>query len=665
MQFLLLYCLAYYAALVQASVVPYSSYLKRSIPKFNTIFAFGDSYTANGSLKKFYAANDVDFNEADLHPETISTIKRSTNGIMWVEYLSKWMNDASLYDFAQSGATANNDLVAYPGSIDMTHQIGRYLASNAAKESKDTSLYVLWTGVNDIRLLFEKEGDDSARWSMVNDITASIGNDMRRLYDAGAEYIILLGLIPLDLIPLYHDKSFETKQAFKELVKHYNAALVKLLNQFDSEHPDIHASYFDTYRLLETTFSQEELQRNARMDCGGGVHCGDMIWWNDLHPTTAIHEKIAQAVYDSIASLGCERLASGFGAPIILAQACLFPRQEQFPVAPSIKNYFLKADNEVFSASSLSSQSSSSESCFQSLENDKESDAEDRKRIRMNSLSWDINTRELFRRKLSTETPFDKVRRAIDVTIDNGVDEADMSNIGLTEIPDEIGELQYVTVLHNDIVKSASLQVYLYNNELQSINPVLFRLRNLTVLSLRNNRLTAIPPEIALLENLVELSLGNNQLVCIWGYDKQIPAELLRLNRLSTLSLFPNPYIPFPNDLSHRQRTKSTAVRSLVELSTRTLLKESPNLIADNANIIPADIVDRFKSVSHVNNCENCRLLFHSPDVEEIVWRNVLGNHHIPVLYRFCSAVCCDTYSVIEKLSNTYTREQQEQDTTE
>lgn len=59
-----------------------------------------------------------------------------------------------------------------------------------------------------------------------------------------------------------------------------------------------------------------------------------------------------------------------------------------------------------------------------------------------------------------------------------------ISNIGLTEIPDEIGELQYVTVLHNDIVKVASLQVYLYNNELQSINPVLFRLKNLTVLSL-------------------------------------------------------------------------------------------------------------------------------------------------------------------------------------
>lgn len=60
------------------------------------------------------------------------------------------------------------------------------------------------------------------------------------------------------------------------------------------------------------------------------------------------------------------------------------------------------------------------------------------------------------------------------------------SNIGLTEIPDEISELQYVTVLHNDIVKSAFLQLYLYNNQLTHVNTTLFKLKNLTVLSLRN-----------------------------------------------------------------------------------------------------------------------------------------------------------------------------------
>lgn len=60
------------------------------------------------------------------------------------------------------------------------------------------------------------------------------------------------------------------------------------------------------------------------------------------------------------------------------------------------------------------------------------------------------------------------------------------SHVELTEIPDEIEELQYVTVVHHDIVKTASLQIFLYGNYIQSINLRLFRLKNLSVLSLSN-----------------------------------------------------------------------------------------------------------------------------------------------------------------------------------
>lgn len=69
-------------------------------------------------------------------------------------------------------------MVAHPSSIDMRHQITRFLTSSAAIEPKDTSLYVLWTGVNDIRLLFEEEDDVSTRKDMVEKIAASIGSDM-------------------------------------------------------------------------------------------------------------------------------------------------------------------------------------------------------------------------------------------------------------------------------------------------------------------------------------------------------------------------------------------------------------------------------------------------------------------------------------------------------
>ncbi|KAI7866789.1 uncharacterized protein EV154DRAFT_153559 [Mucor mucedo] len=301
-------------------------------------------------------------------------------------------------------------------------------------------------------------------------------------------------------------------------------------------------------------------------------------------------------------------------------------RHEQ-PILPSIKDSYYESS----SGSSFESNSS--------LEQEFLDDILDRKRNRMNSLSWDINTREMFRRKLtiSTETPADKVRKAIDKTIDHGIERVDISNVELTEIPDEIGELQYVTVVHNDIVKTASLQIFLYGNYLESINPCLFRLKNLTVLSLRNNRLISIPPDIALLENLVELSLGNNQLTTV-------PAELLRLKKLDILSLLPNPFLPLPEDNSHRKRIQQRR-SSLTEIATRSLLTntQSDSMIKENKCILPTEILHRFQSISRVNYCEQCKLLFHLPDLEEIIWQSVLKNHHIPVLYRFCSVRCCNT----------------------
>lgn len=98
------------------------------------------------------------------------------------------------------------------------------------------------------------------------------------------------------------------------------------------------------------------------------------------------------------------------------------PLRPEQPILPSLKAYYESTD--------ISSSGSSFES-HSSLEQEflDEEDGLDRKRKnRMNSLSWDINTREMFRRKLtiSTEKPADKVRKAIDKTIDHGIERVDI-----------------------------------------------------------------------------------------------------------------------------------------------------------------------------------------------------------------------------------------------
>ena len=90
-----------------------------------------------------------------------------------------------------------------------------------------------------------------------------------------------------------------------------------------------------------------------------------------------------------------------------------------------------------------------------------------------------------------------------------------------------------------------SLKLFLSNNELEDIPGELFKLENLTVLSLRSNNLTEIYSSIGKLAKLQDLSVGSNQL-------NWLPWELLQLTNasLKRWALSPNPFIlPVPSTL--------------------------------------------------------------------------------------------------------------------
>ena len=95
-----------------------------------------------------------------------------------------------------------------------------------------------------------------------------------------------------------------------------------------------------------------------------------------------------------------------------------------------------------------------------------------------------------------------------------------------------------------------SLHLFLSNNELDDVPGELFKLENLTVLSLRSNNLTEIFPSIGRLARLQELNFGSNQL-------NWLPWELLQLTKasLKRWTLFPNPFIrPVPSTWGYNKR---------------------------------------------------------------------------------------------------------------
>ncbi|KAG2221719.1 hypothetical protein INT45_007125, partial [Circinella minor] len=267
-----------------------------------------------------------------------------------------------------------------------------------------------------------------------------------------------------------------------------------------------------------------------------------------------------------------------------------------------------------------------------------------RKRSRSNSQQTE---------EYNNESPGQRVRRAIDVAVDTGVDFVDLSSLGLSELPSEFLDVQYITVIKKDSVKNTALKLYLSGNQLNVFPTPLFALKNLSVLSLRSNRLERIPPEIGLLKNLVDVSVGNNLL-------KYLPTELIELPLLTILSLTPNPFLEKPSEDQDSIQLSSISVPSLVEIMSREFLKDYSTTITSRLSthhnnestsslssmevctihLIPDELRERLINVSEMNKCHTCHKKFCCPDVEQIVWRQVFNRPDIPISYRYCSIHC-------------------------
>ncbi|KAG8834786.1 hypothetical protein FRC17_007103 [Serendipita sp. 399] len=113
------------------------------------------------------------------------------------------------------------------------------------------------------------------------------------------------------------------------------------------------------------------------------------------------------------------------------------------------------------------------------------------------------------------------------------------------------------------------VQLFLSGNFISKLPAELFRVENLTVLSLRKNRLTYIPPAIGALRNLEELAIGGNEITFL-------PSEIEKLP-IKALNLHPNKWLECPDVDGPKGSVLSATdskftIPSLPELCVRVLL---------------------------------------------------------------------------------------------
>jgi len=179
---------------------------------------------------------------------------------------------------------------------------------------------------------------------------------------------------------------------------------------------------------------------------------------------------------------------------------------------------------------------------------------------------------------MTPEAAYHEAERRIEAARQANSTKLNLKNLGLTQMPKELGQLANLTVLDlsqnqltqvpKELGQLANLTVLdLNQNQLTQEPKELGQLANLTVLSLDQNQLTQVPKELGQLANLTRLYLDQNQLT-------QVPKELGQLANLTQLSLSQNQLTQVPKELGQ--------LANLTQLS----LSQNPDLVSPPPEVV-------------------------------------------------------------------------------
>ncbi len=274
-----------FGALLIVCVLSTSAYAT----SFTRIVVLGDSLSDNGNL---YAA---------IHypPSPPYASGRFSNGPVAVEYLQQRLA-IPLSDYAWGGATTGVGNVNDGGTVDALgiHALPgiKTVFENVfpATPIEPEALYIIWGGPNDFWSVTTPEEAAVAIGKAVTNLATMAG----KLQLLGAKNILVPNMPDLGKTPAALAGGEQVSYFFTQITLGFNEALRKNLPA------GVH--YFDTFAVF-TSIGHDPGRygftntTDPLIDAPAGTDPKQYLFFDTVHPTTAGHEVLADAFYQSVA----------------------------------------------------------------------------------------------------------------------------------------------------------------------------------------------------------------------------------------------------------------------------------------------------------------------------------------------------------------------------
>ena len=257
------------AALVAIGLAPGQA---TAAEPFDELVVLGDSLSDNGNAGRF------------------------SNGPVWVEQLGTRLglmlrpSQTGGWNFAVGGARLDPN----SGPTSLRGQADLYLRR---PQRTGRTLHVVFGGGND--LLAAVEAPQGER--IVDAAAASLKSIVADLGGYGATDILVPNLPDVGMTPAVRSRGERAVARARALTERFNAALVRSLSEVVPDY-NVRLHRLDVAGLAER--AREDPGGFGFVDvttpCAALVSCEGYLFWDDVHPTTSAHARLADAAFEIV-----------------------------------------------------------------------------------------------------------------------------------------------------------------------------------------------------------------------------------------------------------------------------------------------------------------------------------------------------------------------------